>query len=110
MEKTIINFISENIMAFVPLLIIGIGSTLYLYFTGTKDGDEIPDKRESDHIEFLNHRFNVYILIYLFIVVMMILLGFASAFYEPVIVGGLLALIPIVLVICFNKGKHYQKT
>ena len=97
MESNVVTFIVDNIFFFLPLGVIGIVATLYLYFTAKKDGSEIKDDLEADYIVVSKYSLNVYVLIYLFIFVMMMIMGLLS--YEskiPVIVGGILALIPII--------------
>ena len=97
MESNVVSFIMENILLFLPLGIIGIVVTIYLYMTGEKV--EIEDKEDvnSYYLQISKMKVNVYMLIYMFIFMMLIIIGLFSNFIIPVIVGAALAFIPIVL-------------
>ena len=98
MENNVVSFIAENIFLFLPLGIIGIVATIYLYVTGARDGTEEKEDLDVDYIVLSKFNVNVYVLIYLFIFVMMIVIGLLSNFIIPVIIGGIFASIPIVIV------------
>jgi len=100
MEKSIIDFIIENIFLFLPLVLIGIGITIYLYFTGKNDNGKKEYVVGNDKIKIGKYNINAYILIYLFLVFMMILIGFLSDdFIIPTIVCTVIASIPIIMMI-----------
>ena len=84
---------------FLPLGIIGIVTTIYLYVTGARDGTEEKEDLDVDYMALSKFNVNVYVLIYLFIFVMMFIMGFLSNFAIPVIVGGVLAAIPMIMLI-----------
>jgi len=98
MENNVIIFITENIFLFLPLVVIGIIATIYLYVTGSRDGIEEKEDLDVDHIVLSKFNVNVYVLIYLFIFAMMIVMGWLSNFIIPVIIGGIFASIPIIIV------------
>ncbi len=99
MEQNIVQFITDNILFFLPLVTIGIVSTIILYFTGKKD-DKNRDNKDADfHIILLNRNFNYFFLIYLFIFFMMMLIGFLSKFYLATIIGGCIAVIPSIVLL-----------
>jgi hypothetical protein len=97
MEKTVIQFIVENILLFLPVGITGIVVTVILYFMSKQE--DIPELEDlkSDFITLFNIRFNIYVLVYLFIWIMIIIIGLASNFIIPTIIGGIIAVIPLIL-------------
>ena len=97
MESDIVSFITENIFLFLPLVTIGIVTTLYLYMTGTRDGTEEKDDLDADYTILAKLNINVYVIIYFFILSMMIIIGLFSNFVIPVLIGGILASIPIIM-------------
>ena len=99
MESNVVKFIVENIYLFFPLGISGIAITLYLYYTGKKEENDVKEELDADYIVLSKLKLNVYVLIYLFIFVMMLIIGALSDFIFPVIIGGAMALIPIILMI-----------
>lgn len=99
MESNIISFIMENIIIFLVLGSLGIGTTIYLYFTGKKTGNEEKDNIETDYIKISNFSLNIFVLVYLFIFIMMILIGIFSDFIIPTIISAVLAIIPIILLL-----------
>ena len=110
MENNIVQFITENIFLFLPIGIIGIATTLYLYVTASREGTEKKDDLQSDYIPFFRFTLNFYVLIYIFIFIMMVIMGFLSNFIEPVIVGGIFALIPILsLLIVKIRHTHLKE-
>ena len=97
MENSVVGFIIENIILFTVLGTIGVVITIYLFLTGEKVDQETKDDLESDYISISKFKFNIYVLVYLFIVIMMIIIGVLSNFITPIIIGGIIALIPIFL-------------
>jgi len=104
MENNVVNFITENIFLFLPLVAIGIVTTLYLYITGTRDGMEEKDDLDADYIVLAKLNVNIYVLIYLYIFSMMIIIGLLSNFVISVLTGGILASIPIIMM-CVSRLK-----
>ena len=98
MENNVVTFITENIFLFLPLVTIGIVTTLYLYITGTRDGTEEKDDLDADYIVLAKLNVNIYVLIYLYIFSMMIIIGLLSNFVIPVLIGGILASIPMIMI------------
>ena len=98
MENNVVSFITENIFLFLPLVTIGIVTTLYLYITGTRDGTEEKDDLDADYIVLAKLNVNIYVLIYLYIFSIMIIIGLLSTFVIPVLIGGILASIPMIMI------------
>ena len=98
MENNVVTFITENIFLFLPLVTIGIVTTLYLYITGTRDGAEEKNDLDSDYIVLAKLNVNIYVLIYLYIFSIMIIIGLLSTFVIPVLIGGILASIPMDMI------------
>ena len=109
MESNVVSFIVENIFLFLPLGLAGIIITLYLYFTSKREGIEEKDDLNSDYLKLSRFNVNVYVLIYLFIFIMMIIIGLFSNFILPVIAGGSIALIPIIMVIFVKFLTNHSK-
>jgi len=107
MATNVITYISENIFLFLPLGITGITVTILLYLTGKKEEPGKKDDLDVDYIKISKFKINVYVLIYFFIFAMMIITGFLSDFAIPVLVGGSLASIPIILTVLVKiKSRH----
>jgi hypothetical protein len=98
MDNNVVSFIAENIFLFLPLGIIGIVATIYLYVTGERKGTEEKEDLDVDYIALSKFNVNIYVLIYLFIFIMMIVIGLLSNFIIPLIIGGIFASIPMVIV------------
>ena len=96
MESNVVKFILENIYLFLPIGILGISITLYLYYTGKKEDIKLKDDLKDNYLVFSKFNINIYVLIYLFILTMMIIIGLLSNLIIPIIIGGFIALIPIV--------------
>ena len=99
MEQNIVQFITDNIMFFLPLGIIGIVSTIILYFTGARNDKNRCNKDTNFHIILLNRKFNYFFSIYIFIFSMILIIGFLSKFYLAAIIGGCIAFIPIIVLL-----------
>jgi len=98
MENNFITYILENIFLFLPLFLVGIVVTLYLYITGKKDHFTEKKDADTDYIKLAKYKINVYVLIYLFLCITLIVLGILSNFILPTFIGGLIALIPIIMI------------
>lgn len=109
MEQNVIQFIIDNIMFFLPLGIIGIASTVVLYFTGKRDEKNREFNEISYTIKLFNKKINYFLLVYSFIFFMMLLIGFLSEFYIATIVGTCIALIPIVIILLFEYTTIFQR-
>ena len=109
MAANVVNFITENIFLFLPLGIAGITTTIFLYLTGEKGEPEKAEDLESDFLDLFKFNVNFYFLIYLFVFVMLIISGFLSNFAIPVIVGGILASIPMFLMIITRYFTNRSK-
>jgi len=109
MENTVVQFILDNIFLFLPLAITGIIITLILFFTGKKENISPPEELTSDNKTLFNIRINVYVLVYLFIWIMMIIIGVLSHFLIPTLVGGTIAVIPLIALILIEYTSKKSK-
>jgi hypothetical protein len=107
MENTVIEFIIDNIFLFLPLGITGIVITLILLFTSKQESIPEPDDLASDYKTIFNIRVNIYVLVYLFIWIMIIIIGLLSNFFIPTFIGGIIAAIPLILLVLIEfKTKN----
>jgi hypothetical protein len=97
MEKTVIQFILDNILLFLPIGITGIVTTIMLCFISKKETISESEDLKSDLITLFNIKLNIYVLVYLFIWIIIIIIGLSSNYIIPTIIGGILAAIPIIL-------------
>jgi len=97
MEKTVVQFIVENILLFLPLGITGIVVTIILFFMSKQENIPETEDLNSDFKTIFNFRLNIYVLVYLFIWIMIIIIGLSSNFIIPTIIGGIIAAIPLIL-------------
>jgi hypothetical protein len=109
MEKTIVQFILDNIFFFLPLGATGIIATVVLFFLPKKGPASKYDDEKSDVITFFKVHLNVYVGVYLFIWIMIFIIGLLSDFLIPTLIGGIIAAIPLVILMLFeyktNKAK-----
>ncbi|MBN2065224.1 MAG: hypothetical protein JW771_00250 [Candidatus Thermoplasmatota archaeon] len=108
METNVVSFIVENIFLFLPIGVIGIVVTLYLYFTGKREEDEQKEHLTADYFTISSFTINIYSIVYLFICVMIVIIALLSNFIIPAIVGSVCASIPLVLmgIIQWKYRKH----
>lgn len=97
MEKTIVQFIVNNIFLFLPIGIAGVVITAFLFFFPNKEGSEQQETSISDTITFHKFRVNFYIVIYVFIWMLIGAIGLLSDFILPTLSGTIIAAIPLVL-------------
>ena len=109
MENTIVNFIVENIFLFLPVGLTGIIVTLFLFFTGKKENIEQHEDMVSDEWFLPKIRINNYILIYLFVWIVIIIIGVLSDFIIPTVVGGTIAVIPLVVMMLVGYRTKKSK-
>jgi hypothetical protein len=109
MEKTIIQFILENIFLFLPVGISGILITVILVFMSKKEN--IPESEDliSDYKTIFKFNVNIYTLVYFVIWIMVIIIGLLSNFIIPTIIGGIIAAIPLLLLMLIQyKSKNLK--
>jgi bacteriorhodopsin len=99
MENTVIEFIINNIFLFLPLGVAGIVITIFLLVTSKRESLSEPDNLESDYKTLFNIRMNIYVIIYFFIWIMVIIIGLLSNFIIPTLISGVLAAIPLIVMI-----------
>ncbi len=97
MERTIVQFIIENIFLFLPIGIAGVAATAILIFLPKKEHSPQPEKSISDIITLFTIRIDLYILVYLFIWIMIIVIGLLSNYIVPTLIGGVIAAVPLIL-------------
>jgi len=109
MEKTIVQFILDNILLFLPLGATGIIITIILFFLPKQENIHKYKNVKSDFKTIFKIRFNVYVLVYLFIWIMMIIIGVLSNFFVPTLIGGIIAAVPLVLLIFLEHRTNNSK-
>ena len=98
MEKTIVQFILDNLFLFVPIGSAGVAVTVLLLFWPQKEPGVKTTEIVSDTISFFRIRINFYILIYLLIWIVIILIGLFSDYFLPTLLGAIIASIPLILI------------
>jgi hypothetical protein len=107
MEKTIVQFIVENILIFLPIGVTGVIATIVLFILPKKKMSEPSLDTKADVLRFFHIRFNFYVGVYLFVWIMMVIIGVLSDFLVPTIIGGIVAAIPLLLIMFFEyKTKN----
>jgi len=109
METNVVTFILENIFIFLPLWIIALVITLVLLFTGKKQSLPVHEMKINEYLTFSTVKINQYHLVYLIIWTIMIIIGFASQIYLSTFIGGIIALIPILLILYLEKTRMQPK-
>ena len=89
--------------------IIGLIVTFFTWITGKKNAIKEEIYAESNTIKIYNFNVEILLIFYIFILIMMLLIGFISGFFIPTIVGGIIALIPLLLFIFAQKSKPKTK-
>lgn len=97
MEKTIVQFIIENIFLFLPIGIAGVVVTAILIFLPKKKTTPQQEVSTSDIITLFNIKFDLYYVVYLFIWISIIIIGLLSNFILPTLIGCGIAALPLVL-------------
>ncbi len=97
MEKTIVQFIIENIFLFLPIGAAGVVVTAILIFLPKKDTIPQQEESASDIITLFSIRFDLYFVIYLFIWISIIIIGLFSNYILPTLIGGVIAALPLIL-------------
>ncbi|MBN1281128.1 MAG: hypothetical protein JXA00_05720 [Candidatus Thermoplasmatota archaeon] len=98
MQNTVVQYILDNILLFLPLGITGIIVTLILFFTGKKQEEPLPENLSTDYTTMLKRKVNLYFVLYLFIWITIIIIGALSQFV-PTILGAILASIPLIVML-----------
>lgn len=109
MENTVVQFIVENIFLFLPLGISGMIITILLYVTGKKENIPEPQDVTSDDITKFNITINVYVVLYIVLWATIFIIGLLSDFLIPTIIGGILALIPFMLMMGIKQKTKNPK-
>lgn len=109
MEKTIVQFILDNIFLFVPLGITGIIATIVLFFLPKKVTSEVSEDLSIDFVTFLKIRVNIYVGVYLFVWLLILIIGLLSDFLVPTIIGGIIASIPLLVLMFLERKTNKSK-
>jgi hypothetical protein len=109
MEKTIVQFILDNIFLFLPLGITGIVVTIILFFLPKQEAAPKYEDVKTDFITIFKFRLNIYVLVYLFIWIMMVIIGVLSNFFIPTLIGGIIATVPLVLLVILEHRTNNSK-
>lgn len=102
-------FILENILLFLPLGLTGVIATVILLFLPKKENIHTYEEVKSDVITIFKIRWNIYVLMYLFIWITMIFIGVLSTFYILTLISGIIAAVPLVLLIILEYRSNNQK-
>lgn len=97
MERTIVQFMIENIFLFLPIGIAGVVATAILIFLPKKETGPQQEESTSDIITLFSFRFDLYFGVYLFIWVSIIVIGLFSDYILPTLIGGVIAALPLIL-------------
>jgi hypothetical protein len=109
MEKTIVQFILDNIFLFLPLGATGIIATIVLFFLPKQGTTRKDEDMKSDIITFLKIRLNIYVVVYLFVWMMIIIIGVLSDFLIPTLISGIIAAVPFVILILLEHMTNKSK-
>ena len=88
-----------DIPIFLSVGLAGVIITLLLYFTGEKKKPGKQEDKGLGSITILKLSISIILVLYLFRLLMMFFTGLLSKVYEPVFVGGLIACIPLILIV-----------
>jgi uncharacterized membrane protein len=109
MEKTIVQFILDNIFLFLPLGATGIIATIVLLLLPKKDTSQKFEDVKTDFITFFKFRLNIYVVVYLFVWIMIIIIGVLSDFLVPTLIGGVIAAIPLIVLMLLEYKTNKSK-
>lgn len=109
MESNVVNFITENIFLFLPVGITGIIATIALFYMGRNDSHYQKQELEKSIIKIYHKKVDFFLIIYTFIVIMMSIIGIMSEFLFATLIGGTIALIPILITILLEHRKSNKR-
>lgn len=100
----------ENLEIIIPIGLVMIVLTFYIILTGDRNQTEKKLSFFGKKIHIHSYSLDVVISSYLFLVLMMVIIGFLSNFIFPTIVGTIFATVPVLLVFLVNYigGKRFQ--
>ena len=96
-----------DIPIFLSIGLAGVIITLLLYCTGEKKKPETQEDGGLGSITILKLSISIILILYLFRLLMMFFTGLLSKAYEPALIGGLFACIPLILIgiITYKKSS-----
>lgn len=109
MEKTIVQFILDNIFLFLPLGATGIIATIVLLVLPKQETSQKYEDVKPDIIIFFKIRLNVYMGVYLFVWIMIIIIGVLSDFLILTLIGGIIAAVPLIVLTLLEYKTNKSK-
>jgi hypothetical protein len=109
MEKTIVQFILDNVFLFLPLGATGIIATIVLLLFPKQATSQKFEEVKTDFITFFKFRLNIYVVVYLFVWIMIIIIGVLSDFLVPTFIGGVIAAIPLIVLLLLEYKTNKSK-
>lgn len=109
MEKTIVQFILDNFFLFLPLGAAGIIATIVLFFLPKKETSQYSEDLKSDVMTFVKIRLNIYVVVYMFVWIMIIIIGVLSDFLIPTLIGGIIASVPLIILMLLEYKTNKSK-
>ena len=88
-----------DVPLFIAIGLAGVIITIIIYVTGKNKKFEAQPESDFGYINLLKISVSIILLVYLFRLAMVFLTGLISGLYIPVIIGGIFALIPLILII-----------
>ena len=87
-----------NIPLFLAIGVAGLIITIIIYITGKNKKLETEIESDFGYINLLKISVSILFLVYLFRLIMMFLTGLLSGLYISVVIGGIFAIIPLILI------------
>jgi len=87
-----------NIPLFLAVGVVGVIITTIIYMTGKNKKYETQGVSDFGYINLLKISVSLILVVYLFRVIMMFLTGLLSQLYISVVIGGIFAIIPLILI------------
>jgi hypothetical protein len=109
MEKTIVQFILDNIFLFLPIGLTGVVATIILLLLPKQQVTQKFKDVEPGYVTVFKLRCNIYALVYVFIWISIIIIGLASSFFISTLVGAVIAAIPLVVFILLEQKTSKSK-
>jgi di/tricarboxylate transporter len=100
----------ENMHIVLPLGIFSIVFTIYLCLTGDRNVTEKKIDIDNNYIKISRIKIDIFTLVYLFIFIMMVIVGIFSKFcIIPLIIASVFAFIPLILMIFIRFYSNEKK-
>ena len=99
----------EYILIFLLPGSAGVITTIILCLTGERTKTEINFTKNLDYIKLFKISISIVTLVYLFRVIMIVFVGIVSEFYIQTLIGGILALVPIIVLVVASYKRDKSK-